>query len=157
MTRLSSKTDGKLDGFRVHFSNGSSARFHRAPAGVDLMNVVIQKDGTINFMVGLLDALQDRYMVDGKEVYFGDKQSVESFESRPKKYRVVRHTFNAQGVLAERAVMSGSHATYDEAKTSLQKESSRHPRQKPHPESESCEITDKFGKNHVLLIEDALA
>lgn len=71
------KTDGKLDGFRVHFSNGSSARFHRAPAGVDLTNVIIERDGTINFMVGLLNALGPRYMVDGAEVQFGNVNSLD--------------------------------------------------------------------------------
>jgi hypothetical protein len=73
------KTDGKIDGFRVHFSNGNSARFHRRPAGVDLMNVIIQPDGTINFMVGLLDALQQRYVVDGREVQFGNRNAVDAF------------------------------------------------------------------------------
>jgi hypothetical protein len=73
------KTDGKLDGFRVHFSNGNSARFHRRPGGVDLMNVIIQPDGTINFMVGLLNALQNRYVVDGQEVQFGESSAVDNF------------------------------------------------------------------------------
>ena len=48
------KTDGKVDGFRVHFSNGESARFHRRPEGVNMMNVIINPDGTLNFMVGPL-------------------------------------------------------------------------------------------------------
>jgi hypothetical protein len=73
------KADGKLEGFRVHFSNGSSARFHRTAAGVDLMNVTIEPDGTINFMVGLLNALGPRYIVDGAEVQFGDVNSLEQF------------------------------------------------------------------------------
>jgi hypothetical protein len=73
------KTDGKLDGFRVHFSNGNSARFHRGPAGIDLMNVTIQPEGTINFMVGLLDALQNRYIVDGQEVQFRGRSAVDGF------------------------------------------------------------------------------
>jgi hypothetical protein len=73
------KNDGKIEGFRVHFSNGSSARFHRRPEGVDLINVTIQPDGTINFMVGLVNALGPRYMVDGQEVRFDDRTSVEQF------------------------------------------------------------------------------
>ena len=73
------KTDGRLDGFRVHFSNGSSAHFRRQPTGVDLMNVVIQPDGTTTFMVGFLDALRNQYVVDGKQVEFGHRNSVDEF------------------------------------------------------------------------------
>jgi len=71
--------EGKLNGFRVHFSNGNSARFQRSAAGVDHVNLVIQGDGTINFMVGLQNALQPRYVVDGQEVVFGENNSVDSF------------------------------------------------------------------------------
>ena len=73
------KTDGKLDGFRVHFSNGSSARFRRSPTGVDLVNVLFEPDGTINFMCGLSNALGPRYVVDGREVQFGDRKAVDTF------------------------------------------------------------------------------
>jgi hypothetical protein len=52
------RSDGKLHGFRVHFSNGVSARFLRSPDGVDLKNVTIQKDGTISFFVGPLYELK---------------------------------------------------------------------------------------------------
>lgn len=72
-------TDGKIDGFRVHFSNGSTAQFRRRPEGVDLVNVVIQRDGSINFMVGQLDELQRRYVVDDEEVQFGDRDAVNEF------------------------------------------------------------------------------
>jgi hypothetical protein len=73
------KADGKVDGFQVHFSNGTSARFHRKPEGVDLMNVLLRPDGTFTFMVGQLDALGSRYVVDGKEVQFGDQTSLDRF------------------------------------------------------------------------------
>ena len=74
------KTDtGKLNGFRVHFSNGNSARFARMRDGVDCTNVLIQGDGTINFMVGLLDALTNVWMVEGQCVDFGDKNAVNAF------------------------------------------------------------------------------
>lgn len=95
------KSDGKLDGFRVHFLAGSSARFRRATAGVDVMNVIFKRDGTINFMVGLLDAVKKQYVVDGREVQFGSKKAVNSFDTGTGKFRVVRHTFNARGKLAE--------------------------------------------------------
>ena len=151
------KSDGKLVGFRVHFSNGNSARFQRSPAGVDLMNVVIQSDGTINFMVGLLDALKDRYVVDGKEVEFRDEQAVDLFEAAPKKFRVARHTFNAGGVLAERAVISGSHATYEEAKTSLLEHARQYAKCEFQAESGHWKALDKSGKQHLLKIENAIA
>jgi len=73
------KSDGKLDGFQVHFSNGSSARFRRTTTGVDIMNMLFGTEGTIIFMVDS-DALTKRYVVDGREVRFGDKQSVNSFD-----------------------------------------------------------------------------
>jgi hypothetical protein len=73
------KLDGKIDGFRIHFSNGNSAIFRRGPAGVDATNLVLQRDGTINFQVGLLDALEPRYFVEGQEVDFGDQKAVDSF------------------------------------------------------------------------------
>ena len=73
------KTDGKLDGFRVHFSNGTAARFHRRREGVEALNLVFERDGTINFFVGLRDALGRRYVVDGQEVQFGDQMAVDAF------------------------------------------------------------------------------
>jgi hypothetical protein len=151
------KSDGTLNGFRVHFSNGSSARFRRTPDGVDLMNVVIQRDGTINLMVGLLDALQERYVVDGNEVQFGDQRAVDTFAALQQKSRVVRHTFNAAGELAERAVISGTHPTREDAKAALRREATRHPKHELLADGEKCKITDKNGKEHWILIEDAIA
>ena len=151
------KSGGKLDGFRVHFSNGTSARFQRSPDGVDLMNVVIQTDGTINFMVGLLDALTDHYKVDGNVVTFNGKDSLESFDSTPKRFRVVRHSYNASGKLAERAVISGSHASSDEARTALETESKRYVKCEFQAESSRWMVTDRSGKQHWLEIEPAIA
>ncbi len=74
------KSEGKLSGFRVHFSNGASARFHRGPDGVDCMNVIINGNGTINFMCGQLDLLEPRWKVDGREVDFGSENSRDQFE-----------------------------------------------------------------------------
>ena len=69
----------KLNGFRVHFSNGNSARFARTPEGIDCTNVLFEGDGTINFMVGSLDALESRWKVDGHPVDFGDTKAVNEF------------------------------------------------------------------------------
>jgi hypothetical protein len=147
------KSEGKLNGFRVHFSNGNSARFSRTPAGVDLMNVVIQKDGTITFMVGLLDALQERYVVDGQEVRFGDRQSVNSFLPLAGYFRVVRHTLDDEGRLAERAVLSGQHRTHNAARAALEIEAERNPLWGFDPKSGNWRITDKQGKVHWLMID----
>jgi hypothetical protein len=76
------KTDGKVDGFQVHFSNGNSARFRREPEGVvDLMNMIPQPDGVFSFNVGQREALGPRYVVGGKEVQFGDRTSFDQFDA----------------------------------------------------------------------------
>jgi hypothetical protein len=85
------KSDGKLNGFRVHLSNGMSARFQRSPDGVDLKNVTIESDGTINFFVGPLYELKQKYVVDGRDVEFR-RDSVDAFLQPPIFFRVVSHT-----------------------------------------------------------------
>ena len=69
----------KLSGFRVHFSNGNSAQFARTPEGVDCTNLVFENDGTINFMVGLLNARESIWKVNGRPVDFGDRSAVNEF------------------------------------------------------------------------------
>lgn len=71
--------DSKLNGFRIHFSNGNSARFLRTPQGVDLMNIRITRSGTLGLMVGSLDDLQRVWMVDGHPVDFGDRDVADEF------------------------------------------------------------------------------
>jgi hypothetical protein len=146
------KSDGMLNGFRVHFSNGVSARFLRSPDGVDLMNVTIQRDGTINFFVGPLYELQQKYVVDGREVEFGG-QSVDTFLQPPIFFRVVRHTLNEQGKLAERAVLSGQHKTRDDARVALELEAAKNTPSSFDPASGNWRITDREGKAHWLMID----
>jgi len=67
----------KLNGFRVHFSNGNSAQFIRTDAGVDCTNLCFGTDGSINFMVGELESLEDRWVVNGKTVDFGDQSVID--------------------------------------------------------------------------------
>src|SRR6266850_2080843 len=55
-----------LHGFRVHFSNGNSATYARRPSGVEATNLVFERDGSINFTVGPLDALEPQWKIDGK-------------------------------------------------------------------------------------------
>jgi hypothetical protein len=146
------KSDGKLNGFRVHFSNGISARFQRSPDGVDLKNVTIQQDGTINFFVGPLYELQQKYVVEGREVEFG-RQSVDTFLQPPIFFRVVRQTLNEQGRTAERAVLSGQHTTRDEARAALELEAANNTPSSFDPKSGNWRITDKEGKTHWLMID----
>jgi hypothetical protein len=56
-----------LNGFKIHFSNGSHAKFRRNKKSTECMNVM---PGTpINFMCGLLDALKDEWRVGDKRLY----------------------------------------------------------------------------------------
>lgn len=146
------KCDGKLSGFRVHFSNGVSARFERSPDGVDLTNVTIQKDGTINFFVGPLYELKQKYVVDGREVEFR-RDSVDVLLQPPTFFRVVRHTLNKQGELAERAVLSGQHRTSDEARAALESEAAKSSQSTFDPSTGDWQITDNSGRVHRLIID----
>jgi hypothetical protein len=60
--------DKELYGFKVHFSNGTSARYERYPDQVDAVNISFEKDRTVNFMVGNLDELDPVWKVNGKPV-----------------------------------------------------------------------------------------
>lgn len=60
-------TDNKegLIGFKMHFSNGSQAMFQRRKERVHGINVTLEDDG-INFFIGLLSSLQNKWIVNGK-------------------------------------------------------------------------------------------
>lgn len=60
-------------GFKVHFSNGSRAYYERHPDRVDAVNVLFERDGTINFMAGDLDSLESVWKVNGEVVTDWDK------------------------------------------------------------------------------------
>jgi hypothetical protein len=55
-------------GFSVHFSNGSKATYARTSKGTDATNIHPNSDGTVNFFVGSLDALEPIWKIDGKPV-----------------------------------------------------------------------------------------
>jgi len=63
----------KLNGFRVHFSNGNSAQFIRTDEGVDCSNLWFENDGSINFNIGMLNSCEEQWKIDGKPVDFGDQ------------------------------------------------------------------------------------
>jgi hypothetical protein len=56
-----------LYGFRVHFSNGSTAEFERGAEHTSAMNIIL--GSPINFMVEDLDALKPEWYVGGRPLY----------------------------------------------------------------------------------------
>lgn len=64
---LSSDEEG-VYGFHVHFSNGSRATYTLRRLGIEAINLTFENDGSINFMVGLLDDLEPVWKIDGKPV-----------------------------------------------------------------------------------------
>lgn len=64
---LASDVEG-LYGFSVHFSNGSKATYTRQASGTQATNILFEDDGSINYMVGMLDDLEPVWKVDGKAV-----------------------------------------------------------------------------------------
>ncbi|MDP3027921.1 MAG: hypothetical protein Q8O04_00180 [Deltaproteobacteria bacterium] len=55
-------------GFNVHFSNGNKATYTRQKSGIRAINLTFDRDGSINFMVGNLDALEKVWKVNGHPV-----------------------------------------------------------------------------------------
>jgi hypothetical protein len=90
--------------------------------------------------------------VDGREVEFG-RHSVNTFLQPPIFFRVVRHTLNEQGRLAERAVLSGQHKTRVEAQAVLELEAAKNMPSSFDAKSGNWRITDKDGKTHWLMID----
>ncbi len=60
------RNDNGLCGFSVHFSNGSKSTFRRDENGATAINMII--DDTVGFMVGLIDDMENKWKIDGKEV-----------------------------------------------------------------------------------------
>lgn len=56
----------RLFGFSVHFANDNKAAYARTSEGVECTNIIFEADGSINFMVGLLDELRPEWRVNGK-------------------------------------------------------------------------------------------
>ena len=55
-----------LCGFSVHFSNGDKATYSRTAEGVECTNILFESDGSINFMVGLIDDLKPEWKINGQ-------------------------------------------------------------------------------------------
>jgi hypothetical protein len=65
-------------------------------------------------------------------------------------FRVVRHTYNDNGLLAERAVLSGQHQNRDEAVLAAKSEAEKNSPWAFDQANNQWRITDKHGKAHVL-------
>jgi hypothetical protein len=60
--------EGELCGFKVHFSNGNAAQYQRGKDGIIAENITFENDGSINFFVGDLGALENKWKVNNVEV-----------------------------------------------------------------------------------------
>ena len=80
--------------------------------------------------------------------------SVEVRNAPPQFFRVVRHTYNDKGLLAERAVLSGQHQNRDEAILAAKSEAEKNSPWAFDQANNQWQITDKHGKAHVLLVEE---
>ena len=78
---------------------------------------------------------------------------LDDFLQPPIFFRVVRHTLDEQGRLAERAVLSGQHTTRDEAQAALELEAAKNTPSGFDPKRGNWRITDKHGKAHWLIID----
>ena len=58
-----------LFGYRVYFSNGSHAEFSRSGEGTEAMNLQFERDGSINYFVGLRDYLRPEWRVGDKALF----------------------------------------------------------------------------------------
>lgn len=65
---MTKDSNNELDGFKVHFSNGHIATFHRAPTGLKTENVHFEKDGKVNFFCGDLGAITKDCIWNGQKV-----------------------------------------------------------------------------------------
>lgn len=59
----------KLNGFKIHFSNGSHAEYKRLNTGSNAINVIIEHNGSINFMEGMKDDKKPEWRVGDKLLY----------------------------------------------------------------------------------------
>lgn len=59
----------KLIGFKIHFSNGSQAEYKRLKGRTDAINVIIEHNGSINFMEGMKDKKKPEWRVGDKPLY----------------------------------------------------------------------------------------
>ncbi len=64
---LLSGQDGVLNGFMIHFSNGSTATFKRTKEGLTAENLMFERDGNVNFHCGIIGDLKP-YWVWNKQV-----------------------------------------------------------------------------------------
>ena len=64
---LSSEED-EVYGFHMHFPNGSRATYARRRSGIEATNLFFERDGGVNFQIGLLDRCEPVWKIDGQPV-----------------------------------------------------------------------------------------
>jgi hypothetical protein len=64
---LSSEENG-LYGFNMHFSNASRATYARRKSGIEATNLVFERDGGINFQIGMLERCEPGWKINGHAV-----------------------------------------------------------------------------------------
>ncbi len=57
--------NGRVNGFALHFSNGHKASFSRSGKS-ELVNIIINNDGTISPTCGRIDLLENKWKIEGK-------------------------------------------------------------------------------------------
>lgn len=65
---LQKDSEGLVDGFKIHFSNGSYASYSRSAVGSKPMNIRINNEGSIDFFVGEIDKLEKVWKINGEPV-----------------------------------------------------------------------------------------
>jgi hypothetical protein len=102
-----------------------------------------------------LDEMRAEYVLAAQTFWKPWEAAAPSVKSEgPGAFRVVRHTYNDQGLLAERALLSGLYQSRDEAALAAKSEAAKNPPSGLDEKSGQWRITDKDGRIHFLLIED---
>jgi len=57
--------NGRVNGFALHFSNGHKASFSRSDKS-ELINIIVNNDGTISPTCGRIDLLENKWKIEGK-------------------------------------------------------------------------------------------
>lgn len=57
--------NGRVNGFALHFSNGHKAGFRRSDKS-ELINIMVNNDGTISPTCGRIDLLENKWKIEGK-------------------------------------------------------------------------------------------
>jgi hypothetical protein len=148
VARMSDYTESLTDGLKLYTNP-----FAAVPIDVTrfddpgIWRYVVQKDGS--FVVACHP--------DGDLCMRMVQAFFKNADDLPARFRTVRHTYNASGNLAERAVLCGRYECRTDALAAVEAEVARSTPSAYEKEGDRWWISDKNGKVHWLLIERALA